>query len=334
MNARARRRSGLTLLELLLVMAILSTVMGLGLGMFASLDYAKRQALGLVKNELRAAQNCAIARRAPASVRFDVASRSMQPRFQRVVGTWHFEDEQLSGAFGHAGRMSEARLVERGWIGKAIDFDTEAGGRAELPLLGDSANDFQAGFALELALRRGGAQAADVLNAGNAFGLQVLRDGALRAWFTPVAQDQLGTPVRGQHVVAQSEPGALPAGVWTRVRLDYDQREFVLSVDGRAAARVPESAAVWAIDGSLLLSSASAPFRGAIDDLALSATERVEDVVLPRGVSFAPDVPVEVVFQAGGGLDRRLHSDALRIAIDYEDGSRAHVLVGLYGTVE
>ncbi|TAJ24843.1 MAG: hypothetical protein EPO68_00895 [Planctomycetota bacterium] len=328
-------RTGLTLLELLLVLGILSAVMGLGLGMFASLDLSKRQAVGLVRNALRSAQNSAISRRSEASVRIDPKLGRMSPRFQQVVGTWHFETPELVGAFGIQGRAIDAELTQDGYIGRALDFDVDAEGpRVELPIQRDTAADFRAGFALECALRRSGADAGEVANAGASFGLQVLRDGALRGWFAPQVLAQDGGAAKGGHVIAQSEPGALPLGVWRRVRLEYAGQELVLSLDGSAVARVEEQAPVWQLEGPLLLSSARTPFRGQLDVLVLTAVGAGEDVELPEGVSFSPESAVTLRFQAGGGLDRRAHTQPVRIGIDFADGARQWVGIGLYGTVE
>ncbi|MBM3975428.1 MAG: hypothetical protein FJ299_00380 [Planctomycetes bacterium] len=328
-------RQGLTLLELLLVLGILSAVMGLGLGMFAALDVSKRQAVGLVRNTLRSAQNSAISRRAEAAVRIEPKRRALAPRFQQIIGTWHFESPELAGAFGISGRAIDAELTEDGYIGRALELDVEAeGARVELPIQRDSASDFRYGFALECALRRGSADAGEIANAGGCFGLQVLRDGALRGWFAPEANAQDGGVARGGHVIAQSEPGALPLGVWKRVRFEYAQQELVLSIDGVAVARVEEQAPVWALEGPLVIGSARSPFRGQLDALVLTAVAATADVELPKGVSFPPESELVLRFQAGGGLDRRAHEKPVRIALDFEDGAREWITVGLYGTVE
>jgi prepilin-type N-terminal cleavage/methylation domain-containing protein len=335
MQSAARGRRGLTLIELLLVLGILSTILGLSLGMFAALDPAKRQAVGLVRNTLRAAQNSAISRRAPAAVRLDPKRNVLSPRFQEVVGTWHFESAELPGAFGIQGRLIDAEITPDGYIGSALDCAVDAEGpRAELPIQRDPSSDFRAGFALECAARRATAEAGEIANAGGSFGLQVLRDGAVRGWFAPEAQSQDGGVARGGHVLVESEPGALPIGEWRRVRLEYAQQELALSVDGVVVARVDDEAPLWRLEGALMISSARTPFRGQIDAVVVTAVTASADVALPEGVSFAPEMALAVRFQSGGGLDRRAHALPVRIALDFADGAREWVTVGLYGTVE
>ena len=55
---------------------------------------------------------------------------------------------------------------------------------------------------------------------------------------------------------------------------------------------------------------------------------------LPETVSFGPEAPTEVRFDAGGALDRRHHTGPVRIPLVYEDGKVETVGIGVYGTVD
>ena len=60
-----------------------------------------------------------------------------------------------------------------------------------------------------------------------------------------------------------------------------------------------------------------------------------EEVVrLPGEVRFGEGAPAEIRFAPDGSLDRALHKEPVRIPLEYADGRRRELLVGLYGTVE
>jgi hypothetical protein len=59
-----------------------------------------------------------------------------------------------------------------------------------------------------------------------------------------------------------------------------------------------------------------------------------EPGLLPDSVHFAADTRETIEFEAGGGLNRRVHTDPPRVVLEFEDGSRETIDVGFYGTVE
>jgi hypothetical protein len=66
----------------------------------------------------------------------------------------------------------------------------------------------------------------------------------------------------------------------------------------------------------------------------ISAVAADEVIELPEGVSFAETAPKQVVFAAGGGLDRRAHAGPVRFALDFADGTSGQIEIGVYGTVQ
>ena len=135
-------------------------------------------------------------------------------------------------------------------------------------------------------------------------------------------------------MAVDSAPGVWRAGYWMRIEVSYDRRLLRLALDGVEVARAPANDPVWKLEAPLLIGDPRAPFPGAIDALSIYAVVDSGKAVLPRTVSFAPDVPREIVFSADGALDRELFSAPLSIGLEYEDGSKARVLVNVYGTVE
>lgn len=331
----AGRRRGFTLVELIVVIGILSLVLGLGVGLVARVPVADRAALGIVHTTLRGARNWSVSREAGARVRIDAERGTIQAFGSRVIGTWHFEDERLEGAFGHAGVALGGRIVRDGYTGSALSFEGEpARARVEIPLHLDPACDLARGFDFECALRPGRADGGEVLALGETAGLGTSDDGALRAWFAPAIEGPDGERRRGGRIVLLTEGGLVRPGRWTEVRVAYDRARFSIAVDGVLVAYLREDAAPWDVEGPLVISPAGSPFPGAIDALVVAAVAGEERRELPGGARFAPGTPREIVFAAGGLLDRDAHREPLRFALLYDDGREERIRVNLHGTVE
>jgi len=329
---RAKRNAGITLLEMLLVMAILAVVLGSGLGMFAALDLGRRQTAGLVRSVIRSAQNTAVARQVPARVRIDVKNHTIRAEALQVVGTWHFENKKIAG-FGMEGSAASKLFHDEGFIGSAISFVRSFGERALIPVQLDPAFDFTDGFAIECALRWEDAGGGRVLRIGNVLMLELGRSGALRGRFF-AAVEEGGEFRRGPPVVVQSGSGAVSPDKWVRVRFQYDRQELVLLVDGVPVAVQEENVPVWEISEPLEISDGTRPFPGSIDALVISAVEVDRVVELPDSATFAKETPEWIHFASGGGLDRRRHPEPQEIVLTYEDGSQERIAVGIFGTVE
>jgi hypothetical protein len=324
----------MTLMELLLVMTILAVVLGTGVGAFASLDFGKRQARGLVKNVLRSAQNSAIARQAPARVHVDHARGAITAEAMEVIGTWRFEERKVAGAGYVGGQIAGGALfVEDGFLGDALYLDGRPGSHAEIPVQRDPAFDLRDGFSLECVLRREGGSGGQPVVIGEVAGIDVTNQGALRGWLIPAVEER-GQLKRGGRVLVESEPGLAKVGEWVRVKLEYDRAELVLSVDGVRAGARGEAAQVWPVERPMLLSGRQFPFQGAIDDLVIACVVASDETALPESVRFSADTPRDVWFAPGGGLDRARHPLPVILTLEFDDGHRERILVGAYGTVD
>lgn len=342
---------GLTLLELLLVMAIMGVVFGLGLGAFASLDAPDDSSLGLVRSTLRAASNQALSRETQARVQFvregDEGGNevgSMRPSQLFAAGTWQFEDLALRGAFGIHGDGARLRLVDDGFIGRGLSL-AEPGAEVRFDVKQDPAFDPSEGFVIELALRPSatGTFSGHVLNIGRVVGIDLMPDGSLRGWIAPSFRDgtqrDRAAAQGASFLFAESGAHSVVAGRWSRVRLEYDRRRLAIDVDGRPYERLPADLPVRELAGPMVLSSADDKgFRGDVDKLVVSLFQFVDPIELPRGVTFTAGTPKEVVFGGGGGLEHEVHRGPVEIGLRFLDGSEGShvkkVLVNLFGTVE
>jgi prepilin-type N-terminal cleavage/methylation domain-containing protein len=333
-----RKKRGFTLIELLLVMALMALILGVGVGMFARLDLGERVAVALVQDALRSAENFSVARTAPARVRIDAKTGEMRVEGMLVVGSWQFESEPIRGAFGLEGSMTGGRIVDEGFQGKALSFVGEPPrSRVEIPVQSDPAWNLHDGFALRCALRphgREGEGGGAVLALGETLGLETNSSGGAHAWFSAEVSDERGEIRRGGRIPVEAPAGTLVPERWSVVEIQYDRRSLRLLVDGALAAEVEENAPVWRIDGPLVLSPSGSPWPGAIDALSVSAVAARDQSRLPSGAAFAAGTPAEIVFAPGGGLDRDVHKEAVRLAVQLEDGRQIQVRVNLFGTVE
>jgi len=323
----------MTLLELLLTMVLLGVLLGMGVGVFSSLDFSKRSALALVQNVVRSARNSAVARAAPARVRIDVATGTLAAAALDVAGTWRFESEELDGAFDLAGRLQGADLVDGGYLGRALQLAHGRISYAELDVQDDPGFDLREGFSIDCAVELDDLQSGGVLDCGGAAGVVLAGSGLLRAWFAPEVTATGGTPRSGGRILIESQPGALSAGHWQRLRFEYDRRIARLLVDGVVVARTEETAPVWRIEGPLRLGDPHGSIQGRLDDLVVAVVAESEAAVLPKSVKLGPDAPAEVRFDARGHLDREVHAGPIAFQLAFDDGASQMVHVGLYGTV-
>jgi prepilin-type N-terminal cleavage/methylation domain-containing protein len=333
-NGGARlERQGMTLLELLLTMALMGLLLGAGMGVFATLDFGRRAALGLAQNVIRSARNSAVARGAPSRVRFDLVQGELSAEAMEVIGTWHFEDERLAGAFELDGRLGGAVIIDDGYIGRALSLALSRASYAEFDVERESSYDLAQGFAIDCALRLETAISGRVLSVGGAAGLSIEGQNTLRAWFVPEVVSTGGETRSGGRIFVESTPGALPVGVWCRVRFEYDRRVAKLFVDGVEVGRTEENEPVWRLQGPLLVGDLQGSFSGALDALVISAVAASERATLPKGVRFAPNTPLEIRFDGRGHLDREVHARPIVFDLSFDDGTAAPVGVGMYGTV-
>jgi hypothetical protein len=316
-------------------MGLIGVLLGAGVGMLASLNLGERAAVGLVQNVIRSARNTAIARSAPASVRFDRAAGTLAAHGTEVVGTWHFEDERLSGGRELTGRSGGALFVEDGYIGRALSFQgAPPGSAASVPVDGVAAFDPTDGFTLDCALRLEEPRGGKVLTLGRVIGLEVGGTGALRGWVQLQHTSAGATGTGTGKVAVDSAPGVLTPGVWARVRLEYDRRVLRLAVDRVPVVEEALDAPVAKLAGPLTLGDERGSFAGTIDALVFAVVTTSEQASLPEGVSFGPDVPAAIVFGPEGHLDRAVHAQPLEFHLVFGDGRAELVRVGLYGTVE
>lgn len=318
-------------MELLLVMVILATVLGGGVGLFAALDMTQRTTMSELKSVLRRARMSAVAESSSTRVRIDVKNSQAWAEVLQTVGTWHFEGN-MTGARGIDGSMRGGNYSDDGYLGRGLAFRGHPGSMAEIPVHRVSACDLHDGFRFTFTLLNDGG--GRVLEIGRVFQVDVNSEGSVRASFMAELQNnEVGAQPGGQ-VVAQSAPGLVRPEHWARIEVVYDRVSLRILIDGLEVAVTEETAPVWKIDSPLTIGSERRAYSGVVDSLVLSVVVAEEPVTLPLDAQFPADTPKQILFQSGGSLDRRVHEEPVILHVDFDNGERETVSVGTFGTVE
>ncbi len=330
------KKRGLTLIELLIVMGLLAVMMGVGVGVIASLDIGSYGASGLVRGSLRSAKQWAMSRQAPARVRIDPQAGRIAAEGLAVIGTWHFEDVPPKGAFGLDGRLLGVELTPDGYLGKALQLSSDVrDGGYSVPVQDDPAFDLRGGFQIQVVLRPEGQRRGRVLTLDKSVKLEVTRHyGMIVTVGTQRYDEETGKEIGAGNAVLTTPDYVLEPDRWNRVLISYDRTRFAAEVEGIEVAFLDEDGEVLPVKSEMLIGGGQRPWSGSVDNLVISAVGAQEEVFLPPGVSFPEDTPREIVFDAGGGLDRGTHSEPVVLQVEYEDGRLESIRVNMYGTVE
>jgi hypothetical protein len=326
----------MTLIELVLVMGLIALLLGFGVGAIAGLDVGTLGAGSMVRSTLRSANNWAVARQAPSRVRIDPETGRITAEGLAVVGTWHFEESPTRGAFGLDGELIGASLTPDGFIGRALRFDAAASGASmRVPVHLDPAFALNTGFQLQFAVRPEGERRGRLLTLGDSITVEVTAKYGLRITVATQRKDEhTGQLIDSGKAVLGTPDSVLEPDRWRRVLISFDRSRFCVLVEGVEVSWIAEQGFVSPVTSAMILGGGQRPWAGSIDNLVISAVGSEEEVYLPFGTRFPEKTLREIVFAAGGGLDRTVHTTPLEIAVDYDDGRREWIRVNLYGTVE
>ncbi|MBL8896788.1 MAG: prepilin-type N-terminal cleavage/methylation domain-containing protein [Planctomycetes bacterium] len=367
-----RGAGGFTLLELMVVMAVLAMLFGMGTGLFSSLSVGARGAMGMMRTLLRAAREQAVTTQLPARLELDaVRGRAMGYHFLDI-GQWHFEsplekgwtaDPQGSpptnagpfwGFDSGAGIEVQASGVRAEPSGGAPGgyAALESGGRLVMPLAGRRAFQTDDGFGVALSARLAEGASGRLALRPRTFELALTRRGGLTGRVFLASRSEEDEQGRSASRAAgdlslKSGPGVVVPGRWTRLELDFDGRVARLLVDGRVVAReiLSAPARLAVNDGSDLLIGEGMSQAWDLDDLTLRRIASIGPVELPEGLAFSElrgdatsATEISIHFASDGSLDPLLHRRPVRVAL-FEDegegrGRKRTFVIGLLGAVQ
>ncbi|HYC76156.1 MAG TPA: prepilin-type N-terminal cleavage/methylation domain-containing protein [Planctomycetota bacterium] len=337
--ARARGplsgREGMTLLELLVVMAIVATMFGVAVGSVSrtgkagALDGAARTARAYLKR----ARVLAMKEGALSRVTFTPAdperrrNAGFATQFTRVAGTWHFDDPAGARALG--GEQTWATVY-----GGAPEPDGRLRGGLRMtaasrvvtpPLTEYPGYDPSRGFSLFLDIRPDEAgtiaRFGEPLGSTSAWIFRLESDGSLTAELeTTQAFDAAasgGDARKPRTVALKTGSDVIERGQWARVGLVYDGVTAEIVAHG-----VSEASALEARDldvppgGALILGGGLA---GVIDEAVYQVAEAETFTDMEGGVDLAPQQgPVTVRFDRYGKLNEKFHDGPVAISLVHE----------------
>jgi prepilin-type N-terminal cleavage/methylation domain-containing protein len=325
-----RARRGFTLLELLTVLALLSVLMGIGVGAFRKLNPGRAMAVAQVKDALRSARLFALEQSVTSRVTLDAEQNVIAASGIVAVGDWHFETEDGRGWPVNARLDGGASVQPGGAIGNCVVFPPTDPGTVRLGR--GPAFDFVTGLRIELFIRVGKEASGRIVSKGEAFVLAIGPGRALKGSVMVSGRTSGETPE--PLVLDSKEP--LPVDRWVRVGLTHDGRSMKLWQNGVEVASIDDQERrkpVPETDAEILVGSVRPAFVGAIDELKIGTYVTQQAPPLPEGVRFA--AAGDVWFDARGRLDSRFHTKPVTIQLIYDEESRTReVTVSLLGEIQ
>jgi len=341
-RVRSTPAAGFTLLELVVVVALIGMLAGLSVGTYRSVARQNLLATAAsgVSSTIRAARNSAVSTGLPSRVFLDSERNRVSAFGYELVAAWSFEDlqELEPGAFLESGEVTRGAFREPaeptrrvvagdGRIGRAVGFPEEGG---SLVAPGRSRYQSPQGFSVEAwvnFLRRpleegegvGGAwvdprrtETYSVLSLTGSWEFGLLGDGSLYG--------VIGDPEDRQAFIAATASAAVLDGRWTHIRASFDGLSLLLEVDGVALPwrpfdfeRVDERdwpplpTEVPSGGGDLVISHPARIFVGWIDEVKVRVAREPLVFPLPPEVVLLGDSRV-IEFDSRGALDPVRHS--------------------------
>jgi prepilin-type N-terminal cleavage/methylation domain-containing protein len=344
---RLIRSRGFSLIELLVVCALLATIMGIGAAFLGSLNrvvsvQAERARLDSL---IREAHNFAASEDAVAWLILDPDDNIVSVRAMTQVGVWHFEDESWTG-FGpepeisvSGARLSDPDQGEKGKIGRCLVFEK---GRGSVDLGRSHLYNSPHGISVE----------AWVFPTSSANAVLFEKGGGLRL---SLGGGFLDGTLRGVGAVSSRARNlSVPEGRWTHVKMIFDGSTLQVLVNGAVGDVFPppkggkkkakakkgsdgkERAIAYEPDRNAPL-TAALRFTGWFDEVRVASCldPQVQQLDASVAIDRERTTDLEIRFAPGGWLDPEAHESDVRIVLTMRaDPSKAEVIeIGRLGTV-
>lgn len=348
------RDRGYTLIELVIVLAILGAIAGISIGVYQKIAGMNvlPAAASQVSSVIRAARNYSVSSGLPSRVYIDAEEQTITAFGYELVAAWSFEDleplevgsrlpldRDVVGAFAERAVPQGEIEVAAGRIGRAIALLDEG---ASLVAPRRPRYDAPRGFSLEAwvqlwprALEKG--EGSDrrgawsdprrveryaVVTRPGSFEMGLLGDGSLYAVIGDAER-----PESDDAFAASTASGAVVGHRWTHVRASFDGIELLLEVDGIARDWAPDRfekvdprdwpplpERVPPSDHDLMISHPNRFFYGVVDEVKVRIALEPRSYELPYQVGFL-DPSRQLRFDSRGSLDPVHHSSPVLVRI-------------------
>lgn len=300
-------RRGITLVELLVVLILLSLLLAIGATLFRNpnRDLGVRVAAGHLMATIRSVREHARSEGMGAAVRIDL--RDPQ-RFQAVTGEtvqmWHFEslqNRETPGAFGSSAKCSSKVRRVAGRVGSALQFDGT--GVVECGSLPVQRTD--QGLVIDFWILPQSVRGTQTIcRVTGLIEVRLEGDGRLTA---SLGSCRLGMPETPRRMLLEPD-------LWYHVQLMHQGGEGQLWVNEQAVDARP-GALEWNRSMSLQIGASERGLVGAVDEFRVGVILAREEFVLAREVRFEPSTgswprnqsELWIHFDAEGRLDARRH---------------------------
>jgi prepilin-type N-terminal cleavage/methylation domain-containing protein len=344
--ARRSESAGFTLIEILVVMAIISMLMGFGIGMYQSLSSLGKgtQARNTIIETMQAVKGSSM--KGDAALVVDPVGNRVYGLEFGTVASCNFEPPTdpaadrtvIQGISYKVGRNTggELKPFPFGRTGGGIEF--AAGGQVNFANFADY--DLVEGVTLEIWVYPTTNLTGDLITKGKSYGLRLKRGPG-----APIVEGfiSLGEMTTENGVVGASTERfntgthTLQLNRWNGIRMKYDRNTIAISIDayGRGAVerfvkRDERRPIEPDVDADLIVGSPQ--FQGRMDDFKVMGIIAGDSRKLPSDVQIEGD-KVRTIFFQGGKLDPRHHQAPEAIVLVFEGVPRP-ITIGLLGNID
>lgn len=327
---RTYRDRGFTLLELLVVLALIATLMGIGTGLFKKVGSGRALALSAVKDNLRATRTFAIEQSAVASLQFRPEDGAMISSSFLSVGNWHFEDERSRGWPTDADLSGGLEIASSGAIGRSLRIPRESRGFAAL----GNAPSFNPdhGILIDLFVKLEESQDRPILAKGLGYQLLATGDDGVALRVRCRERGVLGQGEGETRSIAVS--GGLSQSRFVHVQASYDGRSLRIELDGRVRGvqEFTTRATLWPdVETPLTIGTPDSRFLGSVDEVRISSLVLAENHIAEE-IRF--EKPLTVYFDPSGRLDPLRHTEPVAVTMIFDGDRKRDVVVGLFGEIQ